>query len=595
MGKTAVLSYSKSGALGGGIMHSKYLPLNGGYSYSTFDAEGLSPVTGYVKNLRFWLSGASLVNCTVTLFVESAATAVQVTIPGGATYAENLTSQVAISAGDRLLLYFTGDNTALLTCYCTLEIDSGDDNFGVIMSGGTRGAAGATGYFALNQWNGFGLAAKAIESEAYSVAPINCVIDSLYIRQARSGFGAADTARVTLRVNGADTTLTAIATGPGGEASDSTRQIAITKGDYVNWKVAVVGTQSCVISLGARVTPATPNGHQAIWITGCPTVALNALNSYYLYPLSIYDHWCATVGHHELALPEGARAGNLYVRLSGAPGLAASGKAYTFTLFRNGVATALTCTVLEIATAAEDAINVIDMEEGDLITLEFDPTNAPNVVYAYWGLVLYGSAPTITSIIDNQGAQASTFNLTINGTNLEGAYSVDMGAGITAVVSATTATSATVAVTIESTATLGLHDVTVETSSGTVTLANGFTVIANVINPSVSTAVPTAIASSQATLNGSVDENAGEACEVWFEWGSSTQYGAVTPKQPISYKGTAFSATISPLASARYYHARAVMQCSQGLFRGRDVGFATLVPEHLPSLVSEGVVRQFIG
>jgi hypothetical protein len=87
--------------------------------------------------------------------------------------------------------------------------------------------------------------------------------------------------------------------------------------------------------------------------------------------------------------------------------------------------------------------------------------------------------PTVTSVSPDSGEQGATLEITIGGTNLVGATAVSFGDGIT--VDSFTVVSAveiTVSISIDTTATLGLRDVSVTTSAGTGTLTDGFTVVA---------------------------------------------------------------------------------------------------------------------
>jgi streptogramin lyase len=87
--------------------------------------------------------------------------------------------------------------------------------------------------------------------------------------------------------------------------------------------------------------------------------------------------------------------------------------------------------------------------------------------------------PTVTSVSPDSGEQGATLEVAIGGTNLSGATAVSFGDGIT--VDSFTVVSAaevTASISIDTTATLGLRDVSVTTSAGTGTLTDGFTVVA---------------------------------------------------------------------------------------------------------------------
>jgi len=87
--------------------------------------------------------------------------------------------------------------------------------------------------------------------------------------------------------------------------------------------------------------------------------------------------------------------------------------------------------------------------------------------------------PTVTSVSSDSGEQGATLEVTIGGTNLTGATAVSFGDGITVdSFSVVSAAEITASISIDTTATLGLRDVSVTTSAGTGTLTDGFTVVA---------------------------------------------------------------------------------------------------------------------
>jgi len=87
--------------------------------------------------------------------------------------------------------------------------------------------------------------------------------------------------------------------------------------------------------------------------------------------------------------------------------------------------------------------------------------------------------PTVTSVSPDSGEQGATLEVNIGGTNLTGATAVGFGDGITVdSFSVVSAAEITASISIGTTATLGLRDVSVTTSAGTGTLTDGFTVVA---------------------------------------------------------------------------------------------------------------------
>jgi hypothetical protein len=81
---------------------------------------------------------------------------------------------------------------------------------------------------------------------------------------------------------------------------------------------------------------------------------------------------------------------------------------------------------------------------------------------------------------------------------------------------------------------------------------------------------------SSATLNGTVDAN-GRATTWFFEYGTSTGYGARTPVQSAGSGTTArgVAAAVSGLRSGRIYHYRLVARSDAGTSRGADRTLST--------------------
>jgi len=99
---------------------------------------------------------------------------------------------------------------------------------------------------------------------------------------------------------------------------------------------------------------------------------------------------------------------------------------------------------------------------------------------------------------------------------------------------------------------------------------------------------------SQATLNGLLSDDGGLTCNVWFEWGTSTDYGNTTPIQGGFTSGMMFSALITGLAPGVVYHFRAVAQNAIGIAYGNDQAFATLVEPGIPVMIDDAALLGFL-
>jgi hypothetical protein len=100
---------------------------------------------------------------------------------------------------------------------------------------------------------------------------------------------------------------------------------------------------------------------------------------------------------------------------------------------------------------------------------------------------------------------------------------------------------------------------------------------------------------AQAKLNGQLIDDGGAPCDVRFEWGTTRDYGNVTPWQGGFTSGMTFFATIYGLAEGVPYHFRAVAQNSYGTTYGNDVVFSTPVGSTIPVLLDDAALVSILG
>lgn len=96
--------------------------------------------------------------------------------------------------------------------------------------------------------------------------------------------------------------------------------------------------------------------------------------------------WNATEANLCQYLPTGGTIKKLFIALSADPG--DPGDSYTFTVMKNGAPTvpALTCTVSDPDTSANDSVNSFSVVAGDTISLRCVPGGTPVAVYVWWGM-----------------------------------------------------------------------------------------------------------------------------------------------------------------------------------------------------------------
>ena len=94
--------------------------------------------------------------------------------------------------------------------------------------------------------------------------------------------------------------------------------------------------------------------------------------------------------------------------------------------------------------------------------------------------------------------------------------------------------------------------------------------------PQIGTVPASGILPAQATLNGFLTDDGGEACTLFFEWGNTPALGNVAAGVPgVGPTGTAFSATIGGLVPDVPYFFRAGATNSVGTNYGTVMSFST--------------------
>jgi hypothetical protein len=152
--------------------------------------------------------------------------------------------------------------------------------------------------------------------------------------------------------------------------------------------------------------------------------------------------------------------------------------------------------------------------------------------------------PTVTAVNPDQGYRGETLDVTITGTNFNGATSVSFGAGITVNdFDVDSNTQITADITIAAGATLGTRDVSVTTPEGTGTLEDGFTVLEEVPEPTV-----TAVDPDQGYQGETLDV---VITGTNFNWATSVSFGAgITVNDFDVDSNTQITASISIAAAA---------------------------------------------
>lgn len=128
-------------------------------------------------------------------------------------------------------------------------------------------------------------------------------------------------------------------------------------------------------------------------------------------------NWNSTETNVQAVIASPGVISNLAVNVATAPG---SGKSWAMTVYKNGSATALTCTISDTNTQAQDATHNFSVVAGDRLTIQSTPSGTPTGSGAVsWGAVFTGSNTNEYAISGtlNAGGPSNSATNTISLTN----------------------------------------------------------------------------------------------------------------------------------------------------------------------------------
>lgn len=236
----------------------------------------------------------------------------------------------------------------------------------------TRNTGGAThpdqavvNYFPIGLNNGGKYTTD--EASVQISAPASAVLSQLAIRLTTPPGGSASWTW-TLRVNGANTALTATISGSNLTVTDNTHRVKINEGDLLSFSITPSGT------------PALPtNGYTMRVLTEATGQLITAYN------LTLSDHfirWGSVFGGagtsssgtepgQQTIIPVAGTISRLRVATNSPPG---GGLNWKYSLVVNGVDSALTATIADSATSAADTTHTVSVAAGDVVDIHSQPS-----------------------------------------------------------------------------------------------------------------------------------------------------------------------------------------------------------------------------
>lgn len=245
-----------------------------------------------------------------------------------------------------------------------------------VILGSTNGfTAGATTYLGLASYN----AVSSTENDRKQLCSSSGTLQNTRVKLTTAP-GAGKSAVFTLRKNGVDTAITCTISDSATTASDTSNTVTVAAGDTLGWSCALTAAGvSSFCELAIEYVGDTANESQLMG--GSEQAFSNADGT-----LSISGN--CTQGDPDDTFSDQviATAGtikNLYVKLTAAPGV---GKTRTYTVFINGSSTAITCTISDAATTANDTTHSVSVSAGDRIAVRQPTTGSPNTTNIHLGL-----------------------------------------------------------------------------------------------------------------------------------------------------------------------------------------------------------------
>lgn len=243
-------------------------------------------------------------------------------------------------------------------------------------------------------------AAGATETQKNSVCPINTKFSKMYVSLQNNATGAAQSPDngagvqswvFTLRVNETDTALTCTISEAQTSCSDLTDSVNITAGQRVDISITASGTP--VATALANYGFLSDSGKNTSMVIGGSNSTTHTTGTQYISVSGQGTSWNATEATRQAIIPTAGTFSNFYVSLETAPDNGVGTQSNTWTIKKNGVATAVTCTISEAAKTCSDTSNSFAVVAGDKIAIDMTVTGTSTTsVGQGWGIKF---APTI--------------------------------------------------------------------------------------------------------------------------------------------------------------------------------------------------------
>lgn len=341
------------------------------------------PTAGKIKNLYVALiadPGDSGDGYKFTLRKNGGNTTLTCTITDPNTTGSDTTHEVSVAAGDLVTLMSEGINTPI----------SNDFNSGLTFVADTTGEFIFLGYtdtsptldvvrYNYTSPGTMSTPWDATESNRYQGSLSGFTLKNLYTWI--SGTSSGDYL-LKVRKTGADSGIAATVSAGVQVGYDIVHTYNTVDYEYLDMSVLASGTEQTVHwgLVGCEVVVTPPLLGTPQMIIGGYYDILNTSTTEYTSFSGGYSWYSTQTDYNQVVSTSGVIE-DLRVELSNVPG---SGKDYTFTLMKNGVATDLSVKVENPYTYKSDTTNSVSVAAGDYISLRCTPTGTPDSAWAQW-------------------------------------------------------------------------------------------------------------------------------------------------------------------------------------------------------------------
>jgi hypothetical protein len=233
--------------------------------------------------------------------------------------------------------------------------------------------------------------------------------------------GATKSWTITLFVNGIASALTTQVVDAATTNFDIAHTVPVNRGDTVCMQIVPANTPSGV-NTAAQISlafDAAANQSAIFAHASCSGAATNYAGFGNAVTAGAVENVVSCI------ISTSGTLDRLYVNMSAAPG---AGKSFTFTIFKNGASTGVTCQVSTAALNSSDLSNSITVVAGDLISIQSVPSGAPSTTTAKismrWAPTIDGES--LQFCIDTTALSSSAARyLNVNGNSINSATETD--------------------------------------------------------------------------------------------------------------------------------------------------------------------------